>query len=667
MVREGRPRLAHQPALDGIRGAAVAAVLLFHGGHLTGGYLGVDAFFVLSGFLITSLLLAEHSDRGTISLRHFWERRARRLLPAVLCVLVAVAAYAALVAKPDELATIRGDGLATLAYVANWRQIFTSNDYFALFRSPSPLQHTWSLAIEEQFYLVWPLVVLAIVRGKASGDAARRVLTWSIGLGLVSFAWMQVLYHRTDPSRVYYGTDTRAASILVGAALAALLTRRGPVQSRRARVALEAAAIVALAGLAVAWTRLDGNSPRLYRGGLFLCALAAAVVIAAGVHPERGPVARVLSWRPLCALGLVSYGVYLWHWPIFVYLNEQRVHLSGWPLFGVQVAVTLVVSYASYRIVERPIRHGFGNNALLRLTPAVAIVMVIVIVVSTNGAATPAASAASSSSSRGGVLVVGDSVARSLVPGLRDVGLPVTDASILGCRLVRGHVIGGPPSSEVNCPWATAWRQMVRKYQPRVVLLVSGVWDLFDIEPPGAKHALVPGTPAWNTYYADTLQRAINVLGAGGARVVIPTVPYTASLAFFTQLGKRSAFNPVRVRAANAVLREVISKNQRVATSPDLNKFLSPSGAYQPWLGNVKQMRTDGVHYSQQGADVVARWLKPWLTTSASTTSVVISGDPQADFLGLWTNSDARHLSRVGAPYVRQQPAPKVPALVSSG
>ena len=219
---------------------------------------------MLSGFLITSLLLAEARDRGRIALGAFWIRRARRLLPALVCVLAAVAVYARLLAKPDELATIRGDALATIGYFANWRAIFTSRDYWSLFRSPSPLDHTWSLAIEEQFYLVWPLLVVAVVHGCRGRVAAQRLLVTSIALAIVSLTWTLVIFDPANPSRVYYGTDTRLASILVGAALAAWLALRGPLRSPNG--VLEAVAIGALVLLAIAWTRLDGLLRHLVPG-----------------------------------------------------------------------------------------------------------------------------------------------------------------------------------------------------------------------------------------------------------------------------------------------------------------------------------------------------------------------------------------------------------------
>ena len=355
--------MRHQPALDGLRGAAVAGVLLFHAGHLRGGYLGVDAFFVLSGFLITSLLLVERARSGGIGLGAFWARRARRLLPALFAVLAFVALYALVIASADERASIRADALATLGYVANWRAIFSGADYWALFRSPSPLEHTWSLAIEEQFYLLWPLLVVAVAA------APRRVLLLASGLGLASFIAMQALYDPASPSRAYYGTDTRLASILVGAALAAWSVMRPPVAGGKRRVLLEIAAIGAVGLLAYAWCRVEGSSTVLYRGGLFVTAIAVAVVIAAGVHPVRGPVQRALSFRPLCALGLISYGVYLWHWPIYVWLDETRTGIDGWPLVALRIAVTVGVATISYFVLEQPIRRGALSPRVLR--PAV--------------------------------------------------------------------------------------------------------------------------------------------------------------------------------------------------------------------------------------------------------------------------------------------------------
>ena len=287
--RGSRPaRLGHEPALDGLRGLAVVGVLVFHGGYLQGGYLGVDAFFVLSGFLITSLLLVEATGSGGVSLGRFWARRAWRLLPALACVLGFVALYAAVWAQPNELATIRGDAIATLLYVANWHQIATSNDYFVLFRSPSPLDHTWSLAIEEQFYVVWPLVIWLVVRARRGSNLARRVLGVCCGLAVASVVWAQIAYRWWGATRVYYGTDTRAAAILFGAALAAWLVWRGPLSGRRARRWLEVVGVAAFVGVGVAWVGLPGTSPVLYEGGLVLCGLGVTAVIAAAVHPNAG-------------------------------------------------------------------------------------------------------------------------------------------------------------------------------------------------------------------------------------------------------------------------------------------------------------------------------------------------------------------------------------------
>lgn len=627
-------RLGYEPALDGLRGAAVLAVLLFHGEQLRGGYLGVDAFFVLSGYLITSLLLAEHRTRGAIALGAFWARRARRLLPALALVLLAVALYAARVAAPTELADIRADGLATLAYVANWHEIVAGADYFALFRRPSPLQHTWSLAIEEQFYVLWPLLVVALTRGCDAVGAARRVGVTAGVAAVASMVVAQLLYRDAGPpeltgsvwqqalqvagersiSRVYYGTDTRIAAILVGAALAAATAVWGPVRGGRARALLEGAALLALAGLGAAWTRLPGDSWLLYRGGLLLCGLAVAVVIAAGVHPARGIVARLLSLAPLRWLGLISYGAYLWHWPIYVVIDTARTGWEGWWLLGLRLGVTLVVSVASYYALEQPIRHGAGSVRMMRvMVPATVVAVVAALFAGTAGAPTTAAAAMRG---RGGILLVGDSVARTLAAGLVAHGYRVNDRAQPGCRLLLGDVVMAAQPLPA-CGWREHFRRAVRGQAPDVAVLLIGGWDLFDLRPPGRPEVLVPGTPAWEDYAAKALDEAVSILGAEGARVVLPTMPCVGRINGPGFGDAQSSYSVLRVHAWNAMLARVVAAHPGTVSSPDLFGFLCPHDRFENALYGVDPVRVDGVHFSDAGATLVARWLAPFIDDAA--------------------------------------------------
>ena len=292
------------PALDGLRGLAVIGVVAFHAGYLTGGFLGVDLFFTLSGFLITTLLLAEIESTSGVNLKAFWSRRARRLLPAVLALVAFVPLYAHIWASPYDQVSLREDALGTLAYIANWRQIAQGTDYWAHYSAASPLQHTWSLAIEEQFYVVFPFVVLLAIRlgvgsrsvGRDLAPAPRRravedrLLAISGALALMSVFWM--IRGSLDPdaslSTLYFSTVTRFASILVGVALATV-ANRVPVLTGRARWGVQLAALVAMVMLAVVWTRVPGESLFVYRGGLFACALAAAVIIVAIHQPVATP------------------------------------------------------------------------------------------------------------------------------------------------------------------------------------------------------------------------------------------------------------------------------------------------------------------------------------------------------------------------------------------
>jgi peptidoglycan/LPS O-acetylase OafA/YrhL len=338
-------RRSRYPALDGVRAVAVTAVLVFHGQPtwLPGGFLGVDVFFVLSGFLITTLLLVEFRRTGTIRLAAFWGRRARRLLPAMLLVLVAVVMAGRRLLPPEELNALRVDALATLGYVANWRMIFRGGDYFARTAPASPLQHTWSLGIEEQFYLAWPLLVIVALRWRR-GTAG--LLALCLG-GTVAAAVLSAWLYRPgqDPARVYYGTDTRAGALLAGCAVAIVLTNRRP--SARAGRVLTVAGGVAAAVIAVAIVSARGDLPLLYRGGLTTVAVAVAVWLAHLVTAPRGLTARTLSLPPVAWLGRISYGVYLWHWPLFAVLNGERTGLDGPVLFGVRLAASVLVAAAT--------------------------------------------------------------------------------------------------------------------------------------------------------------------------------------------------------------------------------------------------------------------------------------------------------------------------------
>jgi peptidoglycan/LPS O-acetylase OafA/YrhL len=323
----GRFALPYYPGLDGLRAVAVAGVLAFHSGFdwARGGHLGVSTFFTLSGFLITLLLIVERERTGRIALPAFWARRFRRLMPAALMGLGGIALFSALVADPGQLQRIRGEGLAACGYVVNWWFILTEKTYADLFASPSPVQHYWSLSIEEQFYAVFPALVAVVL---AVGRGSRRVLAVIIAaLALSSTVWMAVLHdsHR-DPSRVYYGTDTRAAELLVGALLALWMFRGGRLRTAESSRSTAIIGMIAFPAMLVPWGLATTYTPRLLEGGYALYSIATAFVVAAAVRP--GPLRSLLALRPLREVGRISYGVYLYHWPIYLWLSPERTGLD---------------------------------------------------------------------------------------------------------------------------------------------------------------------------------------------------------------------------------------------------------------------------------------------------------------------------------------------------
>ena len=351
------------PGLDGVRALAVLTVIGFHEGAsgLSGGFLGVDIFFVLSGFLITDLLVARYDRTGRLDLTGFWTRRARRLLPALAVMLVVVTA-AATVIEPGQEASLRLALLAAATYTSNWYQILHHVSYFAAAGqagAPPPLDHLWSLAIEEQFYLVWPLIVWCVIARLATRRA--RVACALTGAA-VSALVMTIQYTPGgDPSAVYYGTDTHASALLIGAALALArplraLTAIPAAHSRR----LDMGGIAGLVVLAWAAGHFSGSDPGVYPVGLLLAALGAAGLVAAAAG--HGVIAAITSWRPLRWVGVRSYGIYLWHWPVIAFGTALAGPgaSSAW-LWPVEIVVTIGLASASWRYVEAPImRNGLG-------------------------------------------------------------------------------------------------------------------------------------------------------------------------------------------------------------------------------------------------------------------------------------------------------------------
>ncbi len=622
------------PGLDGLRGLAVLAVLFFHGGFrwAAGGFLGVSTFFTLSGFLITTLLLAEHRHHGGVSRRGFFARRLRRLVPAALAGAVVVLAFAVAVATGDQQRALFGDMATALTATINWHFIASGQSYAQLFAAPSPLQHFWSLAVEGQFYLVFGLVAAWALRGS---NATRRLavvvgVAMAASLALTCFAGF-------SHDRVFYGTDTRALEILAGAALALVLAHRPPDRlesSPHPRPwlgrALGLAGAAALAGCVGLWVVTTLDSSWVYDGGLALYAGLSVVVIASLVAVPGGPFARLLSWGPLRAVGLVSYGLYVFHWPVFLWLTPARTHLSAWPDFAVRMVVTTVLAVASYHLLEVPVRRWRRSADRPRRTswasaPVVAglvtaaVVVVGALVVTVDAAPAPNDFAAATRAlqhpralPQGAgaglprVAWFGDSTALVLSEGATyDAGRPLDIANLgglaqLGCSVGTGGQRRLPDGQVVTLTKGCdqqlgAYRTFVATHPTDLAVVLFGPDDLYDRQVPGVCPSWCHlGDPTYDRWLQAQMLRTVDALTSHGARVVWLTTPS------IPDVGQRTT-------PFNQMIRRLPGERPGKVVVLDLGGHLSASGADHT-------DRPDGIHLSTTAAVVVGQgWVDPQL------------------------------------------------------
>ncbi|WP_433294793.1 acyltransferase family protein [Actinoplanes sp. CA-030573] len=647
------PSFGYLRPLDGIRALAVAAVVLFHAGvpGLGGGFLGVDTFFVLSGFLITSLLLDERATRGRIALRRFWVRRARRLLPALLAMLLATVVAARLLLDGDALGLLRADAYAALGYVANWRMIFRGTGYVAATAAPSPLQHTWSLGIEEQYYLLWPLLIAAAARLRRHRAV---IVTLCLAGAAVSAVLGGLLFRPEAMARAYYGTDTRAQALLIGAALAALLAApatRHRVPRRTAGLGLGVAGAVLTLWL---WHAASDQAPWLYRGGLTVAALATALVIAHVTTRPSSALSRLLGVAPLVALGRISYGVYLWHWPLFTFVTADNTGLARWPLLAVRLAGTLAVATLSYHLIEQPVRHGVLGRRLPRLMPATVTAAAVAVMIGVIGFATVPAPATVTAAAppvvitavpprRAPILATrqpapidrpgrpadagreprvtffGDSVSWTIGTYLpAHPGMWTSTRAIEGCGIATLPDIlqlGAPHTNYPGCTaWPARWQRGVDRDNPDVAVIELNRWELMDRRYEGRYQHV--GDPGYDRYLMSQLDTAIGIAGSRGAAVVLLTAAYTHR-AERPDGGLYPEDEAARVDAWNGLLRAEAAADPRV-TVLDLNRLVCPDGRFT-WQIDGLRIRSDGLHYTPAGVQrIIAPWLLPRLAAIAT-------------------------------------------------
>ena len=617
-------RPPHVPALDGLRAVAVALVVLFHleVPGFEAGFLGVDVFFVLSGFLITSLALDEIDRTRTLSLTAFWARRIRRLVPALVVFLLVVATVTSMSATMTERESLRGDLVATASYVANWRFIETSS-YFESNGIESPLEHAWSLAVEEQFYLAWPLAVLTaglFTRWRRP----RRAIGMLAGAGaLLSAAALAFLWDPAAVERGYMGTDARVFEPLIGACGAVVIGwPRVRTMLDRAGPALAVAGAACLVASLV-WIRPDG--PAYYRGGAVLVSVTTLAIVASVWRGAAGPLGAALEWAPLTRIGTISYGIYLWHWPIILWLGIREPARS-FPVAGAIVAVVLTVGVAaaSFAFVEEPFlrRRHVGRHAR-RWVPSRAWVLAAapLSLVGVAGISMAAIVVPPPAPGEPVVMLVGDSVPEHLAVTLEersaDRGWRIVSASHGSCP-VTGEMatyLDGMFRAADDCGDRIVSEQdaLVDRTDPGLVVW----WDRWSVSSFRTNDGRVArtGTPQFWRERRSSLRDAVRRLSSGGATVVFVATepPGTTATSRCTVDRCRQWIEFLVTRYDDVTTRWNAMMERYAARHPRTTAFVSitdvvcadDTSPCDDTLDGVPA-RPDGTHYAGAGAELVA-------------------------------------------------------------
>ena len=551
--------LAHHRGLDGLRGVAVILVIIFHSGldWLPGGFLGVSVFFTLSGFLITSLLINECENTGRIDLKAFWGRRLRRLAPASLVVVGGIVGVASWLSTTVEASRIRGDAISAVLYFSNWRFIYSGHSYGELFASPSPLQHLWSLSIEEQLYVIVPVVIAGLF---AIGLRRRGIgLVMLVGVGGSTIATLFTNSHE----HFYYGTHTRAAELLLGASLACLFGPQIERLARRTARPWSTFYIIPLLGVLVLSRFSTVDSPWVYSGALTAFAGLSVICLVAAV--QQGPVRDLLSLPLLVRVGQVSYGLYLIHWPVIVWLHSDRLNVNATALFGVQVGVTVILTLMSYWLIEQPIRQrkilrtapfavgAFGAavvgtvvlassilasaNSQLNTAPEILVTLAPTSTDATNSFASSTTIALDAGQplrvDRTGpisILVIGDSTAENVataLAGASDGSLGVISGGVLGCPLLKVALVRDQKDSQQDVSYCPDNKRLVhdRVADVDAVVVIAGVANQWAYQYAGSDVWIEPNSDQYKADLNKFLEDIEKTVAPQGLPVLVFETP----------------------------------------------------------------------------------------------------------------------------------------------